>query len=124
MRETDLYGPIRDYLVAQGYDVQGEVKGCDIAARKGDDLIVIERNADLTIAASDSSVQVQTAGAGAAGGKAGVGGGLAVGVNASKTLAKLGDGSTTNATGTTAVKADSSETLVTTAVAGAGGGNR
>jgi hypothetical protein len=42
MRETDLYDPIRDYLVAQGYEVQGEVKGCDIAALKGDDLIVIE----------------------------------------------------------------------------------
>ena len=42
MRETDLYGPIRDHLVAQGYDVQGEVKDCDIVARKGDDLIVIE----------------------------------------------------------------------------------
>ena len=39
MHETDLYGPIRDYLVTLGYDVQGEVKGCDIAARKGDDLI-------------------------------------------------------------------------------------
>ena len=42
IRETDLYAPIRDYLVAQGYEVQGEVKGCDITALKGDDLIVIE----------------------------------------------------------------------------------
>jgi len=37
-----MYGPIRDYLVELGYDVQGEVGRCDIAARKGDDLIVIE----------------------------------------------------------------------------------
>jgi hypothetical protein len=42
MRETDLYSPIRDFLTAQGYEVQGEVKGCDVVARKGDDLIVIE----------------------------------------------------------------------------------
>ena len=40
--ETDLYGPIRDYLVANGYAVQAEVKHCDVTARKGDDLIVVE----------------------------------------------------------------------------------
>jgi hypothetical protein len=42
MRETDLYGPIRDHLIEQGYEVQGEVRECDIVARKDDDLIVIE----------------------------------------------------------------------------------
>jgi hypothetical protein len=42
IRETELYGPVRDYLVAQGYTVRGEVKGCDITAVKGDDLIVVE----------------------------------------------------------------------------------
>jgi hypothetical protein len=42
MRETDLYAPIRDYLVAQGYAVQAEVKGCDVVAQKDGDLIVIE----------------------------------------------------------------------------------
>jgi hypothetical protein len=42
VRETDLYVPIRDHLIAQGYTVQGEVKGCDIVARRDDDLIVIE----------------------------------------------------------------------------------
>ena len=42
MRETDLYAPIRDYLKAQGYKVRGEVKGCDVVATKGDDLIVVE----------------------------------------------------------------------------------
>jgi hypothetical protein len=41
-RESDLYAPLRDYLVAQGYAVQGEVKRCDVVARKDDDLIVIE----------------------------------------------------------------------------------
>ena len=42
VRESDLYAPLRDYLVAQGYAVQGEVKRCDVVARKDDDLIVIE----------------------------------------------------------------------------------
>lgn len=42
LRETDLYGPVRDYLVAQGYTVRSEVQGCDITASKGDELIVVE----------------------------------------------------------------------------------
>lgn len=40
--ETDLYGPVRDYLVAQGYTVRGEVHGCDVAAMKDGDLVVVE----------------------------------------------------------------------------------
>ena len=40
--ETDLYKPVRDYLTANGYTVRAEVNGCDIAAVKDDDLIVIE----------------------------------------------------------------------------------
>ena len=42
LRETDLYPPIRAHLAAQGYTVRGEVKGCDVTAVKGEDLIVIE----------------------------------------------------------------------------------
>ena len=57
MRETDLYAPIRDYLKAQGYKVRGEVKGCDVVATKGDDLIVVElklrANLDLLAQAID-----------------------------------------------------------------------
>ncbi len=41
-RETDLYQPVHDFLVAQGYTVRAEVNHCDITARKGDDLILIE----------------------------------------------------------------------------------
>jgi hypothetical protein len=40
--ESDLYAPIRDWLVKQEYTVRGEVKDCDITAVKGDDLIIIE----------------------------------------------------------------------------------
>lgn len=42
LAEADLYEPIRDYLVAQGYTVRGEVRDCDITATKDDELIVIE----------------------------------------------------------------------------------
>jgi hypothetical protein len=40
--ERDLYGPVRDHLAALGYTVRGEVKGCDITATRGDELLVIE----------------------------------------------------------------------------------
>lgn len=48
-RETDLYGPLRDYLVSNGYDVRSEVQHCDITARKGDDLIVVELKRQISI---------------------------------------------------------------------------
>ncbi|MGD0113094.1 MAG: hypothetical protein ABSD48_14630, partial [Armatimonadota bacterium] len=42
LSETDLYRPVRDYLLAQGYIVRAEVNHCDITAVKGDELVVIE----------------------------------------------------------------------------------
>lgn len=41
-RESDLYPPLRDWLEASGFSVRAEVNGCDIAARRGDDLVIIE----------------------------------------------------------------------------------
>jgi len=40
--ETDLYPPVHDFLVQQGYTVQGEVKQCDVAAVKGNEMVVVE----------------------------------------------------------------------------------
>lgn len=40
--ETELYMPVHDYLEALGYNVQGEVKSCDIAAIMGEELVVVE----------------------------------------------------------------------------------
>ncbi len=40
--ESDLYGPVSDFLVSLGYEVKSEVKDCDIAARRGDDLLIVE----------------------------------------------------------------------------------
>jgi hypothetical protein len=49
IRETDLYGPVRGYLEQQGYTVRGEVQRCDLAATRGDELILIELKRALTL---------------------------------------------------------------------------
>lgn len=58
-RETDLYEPVRDYLVEQGYTVRSEVLGCDIAATKGDDLILIELKRRFSLELLMQAVQRQ-----------------------------------------------------------------
>lgn len=40
--ETELYAPVKQFLTAQGYEVKGEVNGCDVVAVCGDDLVVVE----------------------------------------------------------------------------------
>lgn len=47
--EEDLYAPVRDYLISQGYSVKGEVEHCDIAAVKGDKLLVVEMKLTLNL---------------------------------------------------------------------------
>ena len=42
MKETDLSQPVVDFLVKNGYEVNTEVKNCDIIARKDEDIIAIE----------------------------------------------------------------------------------
>lgn len=59
LRETDLYGPLRDYLVGNGYTVRSEVKGCDVAATKGDELIVLEMKTSLNLAVIAQAVERQ-----------------------------------------------------------------
>ena len=41
-KETDLYEPIRAFLEEEGYQVQAEVKDCDIAAVKDGQLLIVE----------------------------------------------------------------------------------
>jgi len=40
--ETSLYGPVRDFLVSQGFTVRAEVSACDIVATRGDELVIVE----------------------------------------------------------------------------------
>lgn len=39
--ETSLYAPVKALLEAQGYDVKGEIRGCDVVATRGDEPPVI-----------------------------------------------------------------------------------
>lgn len=48
-REEDLYKPIYEYLSDLGYTVRGEVKHCDIAAVRGEELIVVEMKKSLNL---------------------------------------------------------------------------
>lgn len=42
IKEVDLFEPIEMYFKAQGYDVYGEVRDCDVVARKDEKLVIIE----------------------------------------------------------------------------------
>jgi hypothetical protein len=42
LREEDLYAPVKSYLVANGYEVRGEVRDCDLTAMRGEELVVVE----------------------------------------------------------------------------------
>ena len=39
--EAALYGPVKRFLEARGYEVKGEICGCDLVARRGDEPPVI-----------------------------------------------------------------------------------
>lgn len=47
--EEDLYAPVKDYLIRQGYDVKGEVRNCDVSALKGETLLVVEMKKTLNL---------------------------------------------------------------------------
>jgi len=59
IRETDLYQPVCEYLTDQGYTVRGEVKKCDIAATKDDELVVVELKLRLSGTALAQAAQRQ-----------------------------------------------------------------
>jgi hypothetical protein len=48
-REEDLYKPIYDYINELGYTVRSEVSHCDVAAVKGEELIVVEMKKHLNL---------------------------------------------------------------------------
>lgn len=49
LQESDLYLPIKDHLQGLGFEVKGEIKDCDIVAKKGDDILIIELKLTLNI---------------------------------------------------------------------------
>ena len=49
-RETELYAPVKEYLVGQGYEVKAEVDGCDLVARRGQEpLVIVELKTGFTL---------------------------------------------------------------------------
>ncbi len=48
MKEEELYLPLKKYLEHQGYSVSGEVKDCDLAAVKDEEIILIELKTRVT----------------------------------------------------------------------------
>lgn len=48
-KETQLFEPVRRLLEQNGYEVKAEVKDCDIAAFKGDELLVVELKRQFTL---------------------------------------------------------------------------
>jgi hypothetical protein len=49
MLETELSAPVKAYLESHGYQVNCEVKDCDIVATKGDDLIIVELKTSVNL---------------------------------------------------------------------------
>jgi len=51
LRETALYMPVKEFLERRGYEVKGEVRGCDLVARRGDEpLVIVELKLRLSLA--------------------------------------------------------------------------
>ena len=49
VKEVDLYKPIQKLFIREGYEVYGEVKDCDIAAVKEEELLVVELKLTLSV---------------------------------------------------------------------------
>jgi len=65
MKESDLYIPLKRYLEAQGYEVKGEVRNCDVLAVRGQDApVVVELklliNLDVILQAVDRQALTPT----------------------------------------------------------------
>lgn len=57
--ETELYEPVKAYLEAQGYTVQAEVKGCDVVAVRGEDVLVVELKRQFNLKLLFQAIQRQ-----------------------------------------------------------------
>jgi hypothetical protein len=47
--EKDLYLPIREFFISQGFEVRGEVEHCDLCAIKNDEVVVVELKKNLSV---------------------------------------------------------------------------
>lgn len=49
MAESDLYMPLKRAFEAQGFAVFGEVNACDLVARRGDELLIVEMKCSFNL---------------------------------------------------------------------------
>lgn len=49
-KETELYEPVKQFLIGLGFEVRGEVHECDLVGVRGDDLIVVELKTNFNLA--------------------------------------------------------------------------
>jgi hypothetical protein len=47
--EVDLFKPVSEFLIEQGYTVRSEVKDCDITALKEEELVIVELKRNLSV---------------------------------------------------------------------------
>lgn len=57
--EVDLFKPVSDFLIEQGYTVRSEVKDCDIAAYKDEELVIVELKRSLSVELLSQAVKRQ-----------------------------------------------------------------
>ena len=50
VRESDLYPDLKAYLQSQGFDVKSEIGACDLMARRGEDVVVVEMKLSFSLA--------------------------------------------------------------------------
>lgn len=60
MLETWLYAPVKAFLQEQGYQVRAEVRGCDIVAWQGDDLVIVEMKTSANLKLLVQAARAQT----------------------------------------------------------------
>lgn len=59
MKETDLYAPVKEFLLREDYCVRSEVSGCDIYAVKDDQIVIVELKLTLSIQLIGQAVERQ-----------------------------------------------------------------
>lgn len=57
--EMDLSKPVSDFLIEQGYSVRSEVKDCDIAAIRDEELVIVELKMNLSVGLLAQAVKRQ-----------------------------------------------------------------
>ncbi len=49
-RETSLYAPVKRFLEERGFEVRGEVRGCDVVAVRDEEMVVVELKMAMNLA--------------------------------------------------------------------------